>query len=118
MSSVAAILGLVAVLLLGPLFQIDVPTAQSSPTPTPARAVTSPAPPAGLQISARAGLDGTARIGSWIPVQVELANQGDDLSGEVQVKVEDARRQGVYGRAPTIYSLPVDLPSRSHKRLA
>ncbi len=74
--------------------------------------------PPGLQMTARAGLDGVARVGTWVPLEVEITNQGDDLQGEIQVRIEDARRQGVYGRAPTLYTLPVDLPHKSHKRLA
>jgi hypothetical protein len=116
---------LLATVLGGPFAQTVPPGGQggsdtSAQTGSPQ--TTAPLPPgagqpAGLQMSARAGLDGVARVGTWVPLEVELTNGGDDLQGEIQVRVEDARRQGVYGRAPTVYSLPVDLPRKSHKRL-
>src|SRR5579884_24709 len=119
MIAILALLSLLATLVGGPWLQVAQQSGPNGPgQQSPAGGGPAPQPaPTGLQMNARAGLDGIARVGAWVPVEVEFTNQGDDVEGEVQVRVEDARRQGVYGRAPTVYTLPVSLPPRSHKRL-
>lgn len=72
----------------------------------------------GAQMQVRAGFDGIGKIGGWLPVDIDVRNDGDDIVGEVQILVQDsAPNRGPYTGAPTLYSLPVVLPKRAHKRL-
>jgi hypothetical protein len=63
---------------------------------------------AGLQMSAIAAYNGYFKYGEWLPVRVELQNQGQDLNGEVRVQINNS--QGT-----VVYSAPVALPSGSRK---
>lgn len=69
-----------------------------------------------VTLVARAGYDGVGKVGHWLPVEVEVANQGPDLEAEVQIEVRDAQGRGVYTRAPSIYTVAASLPRRSLKR--
>lgn len=72
--------------------------------------------PVSMQI--RAGFDGLGKVGGWIPVEVELRNDGPDITGELQIAVQDTTtNRGTYTRPPTVYSVPAVLPRKSHKRL-
>lgn len=72
-----------------------------------------------VQMQVRAGFDGLGKVGGWVPVEVELRNDGADLSGEIQIQVQETTsNRGTYTRPPTIYSVPVVLPRKSHKRLS
>jgi hypothetical protein len=62
----------------------------------------------GLDMSARALLDGHARAGSWVAVAVDLANDGPAIVGELRMAA------GTSGK--TRYAVPVDLPTQSDKR--
>ncbi len=55
-----------------------------------------------------AAYSGYFKYGEWLPVWVELENQGADLDGEVRVEVTSS--QGMI-----VYSVPISLPSGSHK---
>ncbi|MFN0072737.1 MAG: hypothetical protein ACKVVP_14735 [Chloroflexota bacterium] len=66
----------------------------------------------------RAGFDGLGKVGGWIPVEIELRNDGPDITGELQISVQDTTtNRGTYTRPPTVYSVPAVLPRKSHKRL-
>lgn len=70
--------------------------------PAPARAAD------GLEMTARALVDGHARAGSWVAVAIDLANDGPAVTGELRMAA------GTSGR--TRYAVPVDLPTQSSKR--
>jgi len=55
-----------------------------------------------------AAYSGYFKYGEWLPVWVELENQGADVDGEVRVEVTSS--QGMI-----VYSVPISLPSGSHK---
>jgi hypothetical protein len=76
--------------------------------------IVSLAPPAGAQgqsgltMKARPAFDGNFKYGEWLPVLVQLENNGLDVQGEVQIRVT--------GRGATsVFATPVDLPSGSRK---
>ncbi len=60
-----------------------------------------------VQMTARALLDGHARVGSWVAIAVDLANDGPPIVGEL------ALAAGTSGK--TRYAVPVDLPTQSDK---
>lgn len=59
---------------------------------------------AAVSIDAWAGYKGYFKYGQWLPVWVELDNQGGDLEAEIQVRVNMA-----------IFAVPVSLPAGAHK---
>lgn len=62
----------------------------------------------GLKMEARPAFDGHFKYGEWLPLWVQLENNGPDLSGELQVRVP--------GRTGTsVYAVEVSLPSGSRK---
>src|SRR5688572_513155 len=70
------------------------------------------------QMTVHAGFDGIGKIGGWMPIEVEVRNDGPDINGEIQIIVTDTTvSRGTYTRAPTLYTTPAVLPKRSHKRL-
>ena len=82
------------------------------PAPAPARAQ------AGVQMQVRAGYEGAGKAGGWLPVAVDIRNDGDDVEGELQITVQDtATNRGTYTPAPTVFSAPVLLPKRARKHL-
>jgi hypothetical protein len=94
---------LLVVLALGSLLLV---------TPQPTAAAAS------AQMTVRAGFDGIGKVGGWMPIEVEVRNDGPDIDGEVQIIVTDTSvSRGTYTRAPTVYTAPAVLPRRSHKRL-
>ncbi|MFN8524028.1 MAG: hypothetical protein U0821_13100 [Chloroflexota bacterium] len=69
-------------------------------------------------MTVRAGFDGIGKIGGWLPIEVDLRNDGADLDGEIQIAVTDAAAtRSPFMRAPTVYVAPAILPRRSHKRI-
>jgi hypothetical protein len=62
----------------------------------------------GPQMTARVLLQGHARLGSWLAIEVRLQNEGAPVTGEL-------RLQGG-SQGGTRFSVPVDLPSPSDKR--
>jgi hypothetical protein len=99
---------LVVALLLGSLLQI----AQVPATAAPADQTPS------AQMTVRAGFDGLGKVGGWLPVEVEVRNDGPDIDGEIQIVVTDSSAsRGTYTRAPAVYTAPAILPKRSHKRI-
>jgi len=71
---------------------------------SPAVAVESPA---GLTMEANVLLDGHARVGSWMAIDIHLANVGPAISGELRLA------GGAQGR--TRFGTRVDLPTQSDK---
>jgi hypothetical protein len=72
-----------------------------------------------VRLEARAGFDGEGRLGTWIPVEIELINQGAEVRGEIQVALPSPplnQLRPPTASAPTLYTLPVVLPRLSHKR--
>lgn len=67
-------------------------------------------PAGGLQMAARAAFGGYFKYGEWLPVWVELENNGPDLEAEVRVQVTGNGRT-------TVFAVPVELPSVSRKKL-
>src|SRR4051812_12752416 len=114
---------LLVVLLVGSLLQF----AQAPATAAPADQTSAPSPaasgssgPAGsaAQMTVRAGFDGLGKVGGWLPIEVDVRNDGPDIDGEIQIVVSDTTvSRGTYTRAPAVYSAPAMLPRRSHKRI-
>jgi hypothetical protein len=99
---------LLVAVLLGSLLQLAQAPAAAAPVQQ------SPA----AQMTVRAGFDGLGKVGGWLPVEVEVRNDGPDIDGEIQIVVTDTRvSRGTYTRAPAIYTAPAILPKRSHKRI-
>src|SRR5438552_30026 len=77
-----AVRPLVAVLLLGSLLLGGVQQAASAPgdqdTPSPSS----------VRMDVRAGYDGAGRVGGWIPLDVNLVNEGSEIKANVQVVIE------------------------------
>ena len=70
-------------------------------------------------IAVRLGFDGIAKIGDWLPVTVQVSNDGSSVTGELQVEVDDntgGQRRTVNLRPTTIYTVPASLPSHSRKQ--
>src|SRR5690349_12989316 len=40
-------------------------------------------------IAVRVGFNGIAKIGDWLPVAVQVTNEGSGVSGELQIQVDD-----------------------------
>ena len=72
----------------------------ASPSPLPST-------PPGMAMEARALVQGHARMGSWMAIRVDLANDGPAFAGELRLV------GGTQGR--TRFSVPVDLPTTSRK---
>lgn len=79
--------------------------------PRPAEAASS------VTMKVRTGLDGWVRPGAWLPIDVELANDGADVDAEVVVDVGTGSASFGNGTAPfrTIYLADANLPRHSHK---
>jgi hypothetical protein len=63
--------------------------------------------PAGLTMEATVLLDGHARVGSWMAIDIHVANVGPAISGELRLA------GGAQGR--TRFGTAVDLPTQSDK---
>ncbi|MFN8411371.1 MAG: hypothetical protein U0Z26_03185 [Anaerolineales bacterium] len=63
----------------------------------------------GLTLNAGIGFDGFAKEGKWLPIHVQVENNGTDIEGEVRVLYSDI------ANSPTIYSASVSLPTTSRK---
>jgi len=73
-------------------------------------------PASSVRMDVRAGFDGAGRVGGWIPLDVQLVNEGAELKAEVQVVVEQPGGRSTYSFVPTTFSLPVVLPRLSNRR--
>ena len=98
---------LLVMLLVGSLLQF----AQVPVTAAPAEQTPS------AQMTVRAGYDGLGKANGWLPIEVEVRNDGPDIDGEIQIVISDTSgSRSTYMRAPVVYSAPAILPKRSHKR--
>ncbi len=70
---------LLVVLLVGSLLQL----AQAPVTAAPAQQT-----PA-AQMTVRAGFDGFGKANGWLPIEVEVRNDGPDIDGEIQIVITD-----------------------------
>jgi hypothetical protein len=64
-------------------------------------------PPAGLTVEAKVLMDGHTRIGSWMAIDIHVANQGPAISGEFRIAGGSQSR--------TRFGTRVDLPTQSDK---
>jgi hypothetical protein len=67
--------------------------------------------PQAVALATEAGLDGYYRVGQWLPVRVQLENNGAPIDGRVEVVL--ARPNG----GEVTYRYPVNLPMQSHKEI-
>ena len=63
----------------------------------------------------RAGFDGAGRVGGWVPLNVQLVNEGSELKARVEVVVEQPGGRSTYSFVPTTFSLPMVLPRLSNR---
>jgi hypothetical protein len=63
----------------------------------------------------RAGFDGAGRVGGWVPLDVQLVNEGSELHAQVEVVVDQPGGRSTYSFVPTNFSLPVVLPRLSNR---
>ena len=85
--------------------------------PVAARADSAVNAAAGISMDVQVGYGGAVRMGAWVPVQVNVANDGSDLAGRVEVQFEVGTPAPIFGPPPSIYSIPATFPQHSHKRL-
>ena len=64
----------------------------------------------------RAGFDGAGRVGGWVPLDVQLVNEGAELVSQVEVVVDQPGGRSTYSFVPTTFSFPVVLPRLSNRR--
>ncbi len=83
----------------------------------PAASLAAPSASVSLQLSARAGFGGAVKVGTWVPVELEIQNAGAATTGEVQVQADGQSARGYFNRPPIVYSQTVELPSRGRRRL-
>lgn len=57
-----------------------------------------------------AAFEGNLKFGEWLPIWVELENNGNDLLGEVQVRV-------IGSGGTMVFTAPAEMPTASHKRI-
>jgi hypothetical protein len=61
-------------------------------------------------MQAQPAFDGYFKYGEWLPIWVDLENNGQDLHGELRVRLSD-------GVGSAVYAAPADLPTGSRKRV-
>jgi len=83
----------------------------------PAESLAAPSAADALQLAVRPGFGGAVKLGTWVPVELEIQNAGAATVGEVQVQVDGQTNRGYYNRPPIVYRQSVELPSRARKRL-
>jgi hypothetical protein len=69
-----------------------------------------------VRMDVRAGFDGSGRVGGWVPLDVQLVNEGSEIKANVQVVVDQPGGRSTYSYVPTTFSLPVVLPRLSNRR--
>lgn len=63
-----------------------------------------------LTVRAQAAYEGVYKFGEWLPIWVEVTNDGPDLEAEIQVRIE--RSSG-----SVTFALPISLPAGAHKQV-
>jgi hypothetical protein len=73
-----------------------------------------------LQVTVRPGFDGEIRPGTWAPVEINLANSGPNVSGNVELSVQrrPPTQNAFTGPATVDYTVPVSIPEHSSKRFS
>ena len=69
------------------------------------------AAPAGLEIDARGGFDGFYKRDQWVPITIELSNDGPAIDGVLRAVVGRPNEEQV------VYETPIALPTQSQKRV-
>ncbi|MGH2364602.1 MAG: hypothetical protein ACRDHX_08120 [Chloroflexota bacterium] len=78
--------------------------------------------PAGPVLTVVPGFQGMGKIGDWLPVTVDVANDGPSVTGQLQIELSDEgtgspnRFRSFTGRPATSYSVDATVPSHSQKR--
>lgn len=75
-----------------------------------AQTATPPPPLTGVRMDAEAAFDGYFKYGEWLPIWVELENNGPDRVAELRAPVSTAA-------GLQIFTVPVELPAGARKRL-
>ena len=91
-------------LLLALLFNFAPHAYAQSGTPEPFT------PNSSIELTATPSFEGVFKYGEWVPLWVEIANNGPDRQATVQVRV-------VGNNGSMVFRLPVELPTVSRKRL-
>ncbi|MCC7206683.1 MAG: hypothetical protein IT323_05220, partial [Anaerolineae bacterium] len=65
-----------------------------------------------VRLTVDVGFDGYFRSGDWVPVRINVSNDGSDIQGELRASATD-----LYGSPVDVYSVPIDLPTQSAKRI-
>lgn len=94
-------------LLLANLLFLATPAAHTAQ----AQNETPPPPLTGVSLKASAAYDGYFKYGEWLPVWVEIENSGPDRLAEVRAPVSTSA-------GLQVFTVPVELPAGSRKRLA
>jgi hypothetical protein len=81
------------------------------PTPALAAAQVAAQDESPVTLSAEAGFDGSYRVGHWLPVRVQLQNDGPAIDGQIEVLLSDPDGGSV------TYQYPVELPTQSRKEI-
>jgi hypothetical protein len=76
-----------------------------------AQTTTPPPPLTGVRMQARASFDGHFKYGEWLPIWVELENNGPDRAAELRAPV-------MTSAGLQVYTVPVELAAGARKRLA
>ena len=100
-----------AVLLLSGLLLGGVPPVAFGPRP---RGDASTA--GSVRMDVRAGFDGSGRVGGWVPLDVQLVNEGSELNAQVEVTVDQPGGRSTYSYVSTTFTLPVAVPRLSNRR--
>jgi hypothetical protein len=120
--AIARLSALIACALLFLITSSPAASQQPFPTPTPfsnavpqpmnqpASTQTAPAhvtPKAGISLSARAAFGGHAHVGRWLPIHVDVRNEGVDFTGTVVIGAQ----------SDALYTARVAFPGGSQKRI-
>ncbi|MBV9545602.1 MAG: hypothetical protein JOY61_14620 [Chloroflexi bacterium] len=106
----------VAVLLLLTLLSGGVQNIASAQSNDPTASPDAQQQSAGsVRMDVRAGFDGAGRVGGWVPLNVQLVNEGAELKAKVEVIVDQPGGRSTYSYVPTTYSMPVVLPRLSNR---
>src|SRR3984893_13795008 len=103
---VRAVVGLLLLsgLLIGGVQTVaSAPDAQDAPTA------------ASVRMDVRAGFDGAGRVGGWVPLDVQLVNEGSELKAQVEVVIDQPGGRSMFSFVPTTFSQPVVLPRLSNR---
>lgn len=70
-----------------------------------------------VKVTVRPGLDGMIKLGTWFPVEMQVANTGPDIVGDVQVQIDGIDNRAAFNRPSIIYNASTQLPRLSNKRI-